>query len=362
MAISAPMQPSTWNQRSSSRRQCRQSLQIVDCAGVDRAGRSDHAGGPEPRRPILGDRRAQGDQVDPQFGVGRNAPQRPVAQPERLHRLAMTAVEPDPSRRSASGFSMAATPCSRTSTPALALRATVRPMMLAIEPPLTSVPLAEAGKPIISLHQPTTCWSMQGGGMVAAAEVRALDRRQEVPQRPGEVARSHVPGPEARMDVAHRIGHHVLRDLVVDLGQRRRRLRQGGRRRRPSPPAACPARPGARARRADSRRRRRRSGATAPASRSSRQDRGFLRQSTISAADPCQPPCSAVSGGELKPRRRARQGQSPLRSSRPRCRRTAASSCSVRRCREACTGSPIRPAPARRPGAPRRRWRRRRCR
>ena len=33
--------------------------------------------------------------------------------------------------------------------------------MLAIEPPLTSVPLAEAGKPIISLHQLTTCWSMQ---------------------------------------------------------------------------------------------------------------------------------------------------------------------------------------------------------
>ena len=30
------------------------------------------------------------------------------------------------------------------------------------------------------------------------------------------------------MDVAHRIGHHVFGDFVVDIGQRRRRLRQGG--------------------------------------------------------------------------------------------------------------------------------------
>ena len=55
---------------------------------------------------------------------------------------------------------MAMTPYSRTSTPAFWFRATVSPMMLAIEPPLTRVPLAEAGKPIISLNQSTTCWSI----------------------------------------------------------------------------------------------------------------------------------------------------------------------------------------------------------
>ena len=92
MAISAPMQPSTWNQRSSSRRQARESLQIVDCAGVDRPGRSDHAGRLKSRRAILRDRRMQGGEVDPQLGVGRDAPQRPVSQPERLHRLAVAAV------------------------------------------------------------------------------------------------------------------------------------------------------------------------------------------------------------------------------------------------------------------------------
>ena len=55
---------------------------------------------------------------------------------------------------------MAPTPRSLTSTPALTLRATVSPMMLAIEPPLTSVPLAEAGKPSISFIQLTTWLSI----------------------------------------------------------------------------------------------------------------------------------------------------------------------------------------------------------
>jgi hypothetical protein len=36
----------------------------------------------------------------------------------------------------------------------------MRATVLAIDPPLTNEPLAEAGKPIISLHQSTTCSSI----------------------------------------------------------------------------------------------------------------------------------------------------------------------------------------------------------
>ena len=52
-----------------------------------------------------------------------------------------------------------ATPSLRMSRSDSELRATVSPTKFAIEPPLTSRPLAAAGKPTISLHQSTTCAS-----------------------------------------------------------------------------------------------------------------------------------------------------------------------------------------------------------
>ena len=64
--------------------------------------------------------------------------------------------------------------------------------------------------------------------MGAPAEVGSLNRRDEIAERAGEVARAHVPGPEARMDVAHRVGHHVGGDFAPDV---RERLRMAGERR-----------------------------------------------------------------------------------------------------------------------------------
>ncbi len=52
---------------------------------------------------------------------------------------------------------MAATPSARTSTPAREFLATASPTKLAIEPPLTSRPLAAAGKPTISFDHSSTC-------------------------------------------------------------------------------------------------------------------------------------------------------------------------------------------------------------
>ena len=56
-------------------------------------------------------------------------------------------------------------------------------------------------------------------GVTAAAEIGALDRSEKIANRAGEIARTHIPGPEARMDVAHRIGHYRLGDLAIDLGE-----------------------------------------------------------------------------------------------------------------------------------------------
>jgi hypothetical protein len=64
--------------------------------------------------------------------------------------------------------------------------------------------------------------------MGAPAEVGSLNRRDEIAERASEVARAHIPGPEARMDVAHRVGHHIGGDFAPDV---RERLRMAGERR-----------------------------------------------------------------------------------------------------------------------------------
>src|SRR5271165_4164996 len=68
----------------------------------------------------------------------------------------------------------------------------------------------------------------EGRGMGAPAKVGSLNRRDEIAERAGEVARAHVPGPEARMDVAHRVGHYLVCDFAPDV---RERLRMAGKRR-----------------------------------------------------------------------------------------------------------------------------------
>jgi hypothetical protein len=68
--------------------------------------------------------------------------------------------------------------------PALALRATVRPMMLAIEPPLTSVPLADCGKPIICLHQSTTWLSISAAAWLPPPRLEPCTAARKSPSAP----------------------------------------------------------------------------------------------------------------------------------------------------------------------------------
>ena len=87
------MQPSTWNQRPSSAANAARALQIVDGAGVDGACRSDHAGRLKTCRAIFRDCRAQCGKVNAQLIVGADTPERAVPEAERLHRLAVAAVD-----------------------------------------------------------------------------------------------------------------------------------------------------------------------------------------------------------------------------------------------------------------------------
>ena len=64
--------------------------------------------------------------------------------------------------------------------------------------------------------------------MRASTEVGSLNRCDEIAERASKVACAHVPGPEARMDVSHRVGHHVGGDFAPDV---RERLRMAGKRR-----------------------------------------------------------------------------------------------------------------------------------
>src|SRR5208283_2399960 len=68
----------------------------------------------------------------------------------------------------------------------------------------------------------------EGRSMGAPAEIGSLNRGDEIAERAGEVACAHVPGPETRMDVAHRVGHDVGGDFAPDVGER---LRMAGERR-----------------------------------------------------------------------------------------------------------------------------------
>jgi len=83
------MAPSTCSQRSSRLAEAGERLEIVDRAGVDRARGRDHAGRLEALRPVGRYGGFERGEVDPKRPVGRDATQRPVAEAEGLHCLAV---------------------------------------------------------------------------------------------------------------------------------------------------------------------------------------------------------------------------------------------------------------------------------
>ncbi len=218
MAISAPMQPSTWNQRSSSAARsasaCRSSIApvlTVPAVPITQAGLN-----PAARSSAIGV--AQGGDVDAQVGIGRNAPQRPIAEAQRLHRLAMAAVDLVRAIE-AQGLRDGGDAMFAHVDAGLGVARHGQPDDVRHRAAADQRAAGGGGKAQHLLAPVDHLLVQQRGGMVAAAEVGTLDRRQEIAERAGKVARPHVPGPEARMDVAHRIGHHLLRDLA----DRRRR-------------------------------------------------------------------------------------------------------------------------------------------
>ena len=60
---------------------------------------------------------------------------------------------------------------------------------------------------------------------IAAAQIRPLNRGDEITQGPGEIAAAHIPAEKPRMDGAHRIAQQVVLHLGINIGQRRRNLR-----------------------------------------------------------------------------------------------------------------------------------------
>src|ERR1051325_3610781 len=95
-----------------------------------------------------------------------------------------------------SGGEALPTPCSRTSNPAFACRATASATRFAIEPPDTSTPLESAGKPIASASQAITRSSTWRAPSCTPAACGFI--------------------PEARMSASTgRVGDHVALDLLV---------------------------------------------------------------------------------------------------------------------------------------------------
>ncbi len=67
-------------------------IQIVDGPRIHGSCRADDAGWPEAAFPVPGDRLAQRREVHAAGGIGRYAAKRPVAEAERLHRLAVAGM------------------------------------------------------------------------------------------------------------------------------------------------------------------------------------------------------------------------------------------------------------------------------
>ncbi len=221
------MAPSTCSQRSSRLARRGERLEIVDCAGVDRARGRDHAGRLKALRAVGRYGGFERGEVDPKRPVGRDATQRPVAEAKRLHRFAVAGMDLIRSiegerlwnRRDAKfahvdpGLDVAR----HSQRNDVAHRAAAHER--------AAGGLRKANHHLQPIHDLPV---EEGRGMGAPAEVGSLNRGDEIAERAGEVARAHVPGPEARMDVAHRVGHDVGGDFAPDV---RERLRIAGERR-----------------------------------------------------------------------------------------------------------------------------------
>ena len=170
--MSAPMQPSTCSHRSSCATNAAKALRSSISTGIDGAGRCDPRGREEARRAIW--RSLCAGRQD-RCAV-RRCPSERAAKPGYLIRAsiaamtrAMKLVEPW-NRSGFSGRCDAAFAARRP--PALTLRPTVRPMILAIEPPLTSVPLAD--RKTNHVFEPADHLLVhQGRCVIAAAKVGA---------------------------------------------------------------------------------------------------------------------------------------------------------------------------------------------
>ena len=135
---SAPMQPSTCSQRPSRAARSASAGRSSIAPVLTVPGVGDHARRAESRRRDRARwRRASASRSMRRSAPARNAPQRADCPAPSPPSPCDGNCASGPSHRSAAASSIAATPCSRTSTPALTLRATISAIRFAIEPPLT---------------------------------------------------------------------------------------------------------------------------------------------------------------------------------------------------------------------------------
>ena len=201
--------------------------EIVNCAGVDRTRGRDHAGRPEALREVVRYGGFERCEVDPEQLIGRDATQRPVAEAESLHGLAVAGMD---LIRAVEGERL----CNRRDAEFAHVRAgcdiarhgqgnDVAHRAAAHERAARG--LGEAHHRLQPIHHLPV---EEGRGMRASTEVGSLNRCEEIAERASKVACAHVPGPEARMDVSHRVGHHAGGDFAPHV---RKRLRMAGKRR-----------------------------------------------------------------------------------------------------------------------------------
>ena len=108
-------------------------------------------------------------------------------------------------------------PSSRTLPGVCARRATARAVKFAMDPPETRMPSAVGGNPSISAsHRDDAAFDVRRG-VIAAPAVRVHAGSQEVREDADGIRRRVDEAVEARMGVAHRIGHDVLAHEREDL-------------------------------------------------------------------------------------------------------------------------------------------------
>src|SRR6185437_9482356 len=209
-----------------ARRQVGDGLEIVDRPGVDGPGIGDHARRLKSRGTVARDGGAKRLQVEAKIVSGRDALKRAVAEPHRLDRLAMATVELVRGIESQRPLDRGDAPFAHVDA-CLDIAGDEQGHRVGHRSAADQRPARRSRKADHLLAPVDDLLVHPCGGVIAAAKVGSLDRGHKISQRSREVAGPHIPGPEARMDVAHRIGHHRFGDLAVDFRQWCRRVRQG---------------------------------------------------------------------------------------------------------------------------------------